>query len=469
MYMNGKKMGWSSVKIEPSEYKGKTVTLVTSTSMSRIELFGQKVSQDTKTVTFADSSSQPLYQEYQIVSNGSTMTLKADYQPGKIVCTVSSGGNASEKIVPVPEGAKLVADSSDPTQGQHVKPGQEETFYYLNPLTIALEKTVVKVQAEEKATLAGANYKAFRVLATSPFGNMTTWETADGELIKGEMAFGPVKMVMYREGKALATNMASKAPSFAVAGGSAAAIARPAYTPPSDFALATAVKTNKPIENARETTSLKLELSGVEDRSLALSDHRQTMTAVAGKPGSWALSINSKRFDPETAARLPIVDPVLQKEMMRAPLLEADDPEIVKTARVLRGAETNSYRVAAAIRAWVHGQMKPDYTIGVPRSTAEVYKKRRGVCRDYATLFAGLARAAGIPTRVCGGIVYDKGRFFYHAWAECWVGEWVPFDPTTPVDFVDATHIKFAQGDVTDMFRVAGIVGKLNISVIAAE
>ena len=70
---------------------------------------------------------------------------------------------------------------------------------------------------------------------------------------------------------------------------------------------------------------------------------------------------------------------------------------------------------------------------------------------------------------MCGGIVYAEGRFFYHAWAECWVGEWLPFDATTGVDFVDATHIKFAQGDVTDMYRVAAIVGKLKISVIAVD
>lgn len=466
MYINGKKMGWSSVRTEPKEYNGKPAALVTSTSISKLELFGQSVSQDITSVTYMDAASQPLYQEYTMVSNGTTMLLKADYQPGKIVCSLTSGTSTSEKIIDIPPGVKLVADASDPTQGQHIKAGQHETLYSLDPVTVALDKIDVKVEAEEKAMFAGAGVTAYRVSASSPLAKMTSWETADGDVIKMEMFLGPVSMTMYNEPKAIALDMSTKAPKFEIVGAIAAVTST--YSPPSDFALATAVKTDKPINNPREATHLKLQVSGVEDRELAISDGRQVLKAN-GEVGGWLVDIAAKHFDAMSAAALPITNPALQKEMMRAPLLEADDPQIVQTARTLRGAETNSFKVACKIRQWVHAQMKPDYTIGVPRSTAEIFKKRRGVCRDYATLFTGIARAAGIPTRVCGGIVYAEGRFFYHAWAECYVGEWLPFDPTTPVDFVDATHIKFAQGDVTDMYRVSGIVGKLKISVIAVN
>ena len=114
--------------------------------------------------------------------------------------------------------------------------------------------------------------------------------------------------------------------------------------------------------------------------------------------------------------------------------------------------------------------MTPDASIGVPRSASDIYEKRRGVCRDYATLYGAIARAAGVPTRLCTGIVYANGRFFYHAWAESYVGEWVTFDPTLydpahPVSYVDATHIKFAQGDVMQMFEVVAIVGRLHLTV----
>ncbi len=115
--------------------------------------------------------------------------------------------------------------------------------------------------------------------------------------------------------------------------------------------------------------------------------------------------------------------------------------------------------------------MTPDPSIGVIRSATDVYGRRRGVCRDYATLYTAIARAAGLPTRLCAGIVYSQGRFYYHAWAESYVGKWVAFDPTLyqpsiGAEYVDATHIKFAQGDVTGMLNVVSIVGRLKIKVL---
>jgi hypothetical protein len=83
--------------------------------------------------------------------------------------------------------------------------------------------------------------------------------------------------------------------------------------------------------------------------------------------------------------------------------------------------------------------------------------------------YTALARAAGIPARICSGIVYFRDSFFYHAWAEIEPrpgAEWVAFDATLPTDFVDATHIKFAQGDPTAMFQAVRVVGQLKAEVL---
>jgi hypothetical protein len=41
-----------------------------------------------------------------------------------------------------------------------------------------------------------------------------------------------------------------------------------------------------------------------------------------------------------------------------------------------------------------------------------------------------------------------------------------PFNATPLTDFVDATHIKFAQGDPTAMFGAVRVVGKLKAEVL---
>ncbi len=92
-----------------------------------------------------------------------------------------------------------------------------------------------------------------------------------------------------------------------------------------------------------------------------------------------------------------------------------------------------------------------------------------GVCRDYAILFAALARNRGIPAKVVAGLTCVDGSFYYHAWVECFVGEWVPFDATLPTDFVDATHIKLAEGDATSMFGMAKVIGSLKAKIISYE
>ncbi|MFC5405619.1 transglutaminase domain-containing protein [Cohnella soli] len=84
------------------------------------------------------------------------------------------------------------------------------------------------------------------------------------------------------------------------------------------------------------------------------------------------------------------------------------------------------------------------------------FRTRKGVCIDYARLYAAMARAAGLEVHVVTGLGYDgRGGYGSHAWNEVRIGErWAPLDCTwantgnwfdTP-SFAD-THIK--QGGLT--------------------
>ena len=76
-----------------------------------------------------------------------------------------------------------------------------------------------------------------------------------------------------------------------------------------------------------------------------------------------------------------------------------------------------------------HGKNPPLYY--VPDLT-EIYAGSKGVCFDFAALYAAMCRSAGIPARlVMGYTSYANG---YHAWCEIFAnGEWIPVDPTNGI------------------------------------
>jgi hypothetical protein len=84
-------------------------------------------------------------------------------------------------------------------------------------------------------------------------------------------------------------------------------------------------------------------------------------------------------------------------------------------------------------------------------SVSEIITSKKGDCSEHALLFVTLARAAGIPARQVGGLMYmgdDVKAFGGHAWNEVALdGRWVPVDPTWDETTVDATHITLERND----------------------
>jgi hypothetical protein len=71
-------------------------------------------------------------------------------------------------------------------------------------------------------------------------------------------------------------------------------------------------------------------------------------------------------------------------------------------------------------------------------------------CNGKSRLFAALARAAGIPVRLVGGLILEAGdKRTSHQWLEAYVGgHWVPFDPTNNYfAMIPAHYLILYRGD----------------------
>jgi hypothetical protein len=64
------------------------------------------------------------------------------------------------------------------------------------------------------------------------------------------------------------------------------------------------------------------------------------------------------------------------------------------------------------------------------------------------------------------GLVYLRGRFYYHAWNELYLNDWLPVDATLNQFPADVTHIKFIEGEMEEQLLVLNLIGKLQIEVV---
>lgn len=122
----------------------------------------------------------------------------------------------------------------------------------------------------------------------------------------------------------------------------------------------------------------------------------------------------------------PSVGPDLRPEKE----IQVDSPEITATLRRL-GADTGTVlerlrRIYDATHA---------LTVRPFKGTTDALTALRlgeASCNGKSRLFVALARATGIPARLVGGLVMDRGaKRTSHQWVEAWIaGHWVPFCPT---------------------------------------
>ena len=80
---------------------------------------------------------------------------------------------------------------------------------------------------------------------------------------------------------------------------------------------------------------------------------------------------------------------------------------------IVKGVVTPIEKVDRLV-PWVATEVKDEAVDSF--SAVEVLHTRKGECQAHAMLYTAMARAAGIPTRLAGGLVYMEGMgFLYHS------------------------------------------------------
>lgn len=444
MFMLGSRIGSMSLRTYEVNDAGKRGFEIESDSSLKVQVLGQNVEQESWMSHATDAAGKPVRSRYRITSFGRTTHVDAEYKPGTILCKIESEGVKSTRSVEIPSGANLTIDPSLSPEKANPKVGDKEVLSYLEPTTISIQTVRLTVEKKASRMIGGRTIEAFLMKSQdSLVGAGESWVDSEGRLLEENTALG---ISIVRED-----------------------IDREPDAGPLDLALATAVETNVKIAQPRQLRFMKARFSGIPRREMILSDVRQRVSEIksAGDDAFSALYSIEARPLPPTGAPLRAGD---ARETADVQYLDLGDGEIKKQALAIVDGAKDRAEAARKIAAWVNAHMKDGVNVALPRGAAEIMKSRQGVCRDYATLFTSLARTVGIPTRICSGIIYHEGKFFYHAWVECRIEEssdgWYALDPTLKDELVDATHVKFSQGDPSSMYRAVSLVGQLKAEVL---
>jgi transglutaminase-like putative cysteine protease len=199
---------------------------------------------------------------------------------------------------------------------------------------------------------------------------------------------------------------------------------------------------------------------------------------------TFEVSIGSELKAENSTAGFPLSNiPEPEKVFLKSSKeVQADNPEIVRLARTLTKDAVTEYEAVTRILNYVADHVK--YTYNPPQYDAlYTLKTGTGNCQNFAHFSMALLRAAGIPSRIVGGItlkepwkiplnekdylVQSMGQGG-HAWIEIYFPDlgWLSYDPQQSRQFTSSRHIKQTHGldsnDINDSWRASPYLPEYN-------
>ena len=215
-------------------------------------------------------------------------------------------------------------------------------------------------------------------------------------------------------------------------------------------------------------SAIRVNWEDVDFAEFNFTDNRQELVShtEADRAHEVLLDIVKDQRDFAGRVTLPVTDSEFAPYLADTRFITPSLPEVEDLVGAIRGEETDGWLVTQKMLGWVYQNMQAEM-IPQTLTTEEILARRRGKCAEYAIVFAAMARAAGLPTRVALGERYQDGVWIGHMWNEVWLGEWVAVDPSHGQSAPDALLLKFVDSpEVMGTQKVRmGLIGKLGISI----
>ncbi len=442
IYFNDKKVGYSNTAVSAYEEKGFSGYEIRNETEMFVFLLGEYQKVFFNGSAMVDTNYNLKNFKFNLNTGSQRISVVGKLLRKNVIdLRIASGADVIKKEIQVPDDI-FIANLLTPLEflGK-LASGKTFTLNVLEPFTLTVEK--VKIYIKEKVDFESQNklIRAYVVETEYKGLKLKSWVSEEGEILKEETSLGWI-MVKEPMEKAIVYQ-------------------RYMFEKPQDVALIISILPEGKTDLREGVSSMRVELEGLEAEEFELTDERQSV--VSKTP--LALEIKTKRISKEDSLKLPIEDKAKGEFTAPSRFIQSDSEEIMQLADKIAGEEKNSLVVAQKIKEWIFKNIGKRPIISIPDALGTL-KRREGDCNEHSFLYAALARAKGIPTKVCYGLVYIEGRFYYHAWCKVFVGEWISIDPTLGEDFADATHIALLSGGLDKQLELVRLLGKLKIKIL---
>jgi transglutaminase-like putative cysteine protease len=205
------------------------------------------------------------------------------------------------------------------------------------------------------------------------------------------------------------------------------------------FAIESVMKANVEVADYHAIDAMEIEFAYEHDDGEGIPPIADTNTyhEVKKLEKGYALLLKSQRLsDKARELKFPLaeIDDSVKPFLKATPMCQSEDETLAGEAQRITKDIKTAASAARAIMRFVDRRLQGVSGDTGSASARQAYDEKQGDCTEHAALFVALARAAGLPARNVSGFVYLSGGgqalFGYHAWAEVWLGEWVPVDAT---------------------------------------
>ena len=436
IYQNKRKIGFSHSRLTPS---GKGYLLHENVVM-RINTMG--MIQDIRLKTDSRLNQDMSLADFELlISSGRfQFTARGSVSGTKLTLLTAGTGEAERRIETViKDKPYLTAGVIGAVSAMQTSPGDAYAFEVFDPTTMGQQTVRVDIVGPEQLSVSGSNLEATKISLSFKGATQYAWIDSNGELIKQSGLLG------IRMEKTTRTDALNQA----------------AIQSSEDLTMRASVPLKNPIPTPDKLKYLTLSISGASTERLQLAGGRQQ---YAGSK----LRIEKESLEglPRQLATAEFGE--LEKIFLKPePLIQADHPRIKQLVKTIIGQndQITPLEKIRRLTDWIHNNIEKRPVVAVPDALSTL-ENRMGDCNEHAMLLAAMARAAQIPTRVEAGLVYLKGRFYYHAWNLVYLGRWVSVDALFGQLPADVTHVRLVTGSQQQQLDLIGLIGNVKIDVI---